>query len=69
MRLVLMKREGTADFMTIKYDAEFRERTCKHIKESGKLATSITPFKSCRAISASSAPGRASIICARSGTS
>jgi hypothetical protein len=31
MWLVLMKLEGTADFMTIKYDAEFRERTCKHI--------------------------------------
>ena len=38
---VLMKRGGTADFMTIKYDAEFRERTCKHIKESGKSATSV----------------------------
>ena len=36
-----MTREGTTELMVKKYDAEFRERTCRHIKESGKSATSV----------------------------
>ena len=27
--------------MAMKYDADFKERTCRHIQESGKSATSV----------------------------